>query len=76
MNLEQTSRRRLDIVKELEMACGDSIPQEITRLCKRAADTIRQLRKDLNDEIREGSRTARDAYSEGRMDEREEHSQW
>lgn len=33
------------------------------------------LRKDLNEQIREEQRSARDAYSEGRMDERDQSQQ-
>ncbi len=41
-------------------------------LHREAAAVIRQLRRDLNEEIREGNRAARDAYSEGRRDGRNE----
>jgi hypothetical protein len=43
-------------------------------LCKEAAAYIRKLIKGHNDELREAERDARDAYSQGNYDGREESS--
>lgn len=43
-------------------------------LCTEAAARIRQMQKEHNTELREASRDARDSYSEGNWDGRQEAS--
>jgi hypothetical protein len=45
-------------------------------LHREAADRLRQLRKELNEEIQGAQRDAADAYQEGRWQEREESGQF
>lgn len=45
-------------------------------LCKEAAEYIRAMRRQHNEELREEQRAQRDAYQEGRWAEREEQQQW
>lgn len=41
-----------------------------------AEERIVELRRQHNQDLRDEQRSARDAYQEGRWDEREEHSRW
>lgn len=59
--------KQRDLVELLDE--GDELHQ-------RAAALIRQLRKDLAEEIREGQHAAREAFSEGIWSAREEREGW
>lgn len=67
-------QRPTRIEDRIEAALDESRIDQLPTLAKEAAEVVRSLRKQLNEEIREAQRDARDAYSTGRFDEREESS--
>lgn len=64
------------IEDRIQAALDENRTDELPALAREAAETVRSLRKQLNDEIREAQREAqrdaRDSYSAGRLDALEE----
>ena len=77
MSESHLSSKKRSLAARIEVAAqGHLGADELWELVRDCAAEIDRLRKELNEEVREGNRAARDAYSEGRWDEREEQRQW
>jgi hypothetical protein len=64
--------RPVRIEDRIEAALAAQDHSNLTALAAEAAEVVRSLRKQLNDEIREAQREIRDAYANGLWEGREE----